>query len=299
LNKMVARNGLKVFQRFLHANSHLRNPEVTSRQKELMSRGLPRKSPIPGVKKIILISSAKGGVGKSTSTVNIALATARHHTSPKVGILDADVFGPSIPKLMNLSGNPALTDTNLMEPLINYGVKCMSMGFLVDENDAVVWRGPMVISAIQKLSRQVAWEPLDYLFIDMPPGTGDTQLSISQTLQVDGAVVVTTPQDIALLDARRGAEMFKKVDIPILGLVQNMSHFVCPKCQHVSHIFGQDGAVTLSKEIDIPLLGNVPLDVLIREYSDKGYPVVVSHPESLQSKAYQDICEKILKCVPV
>merc|ERR1712034_119753 len=205
-----------VSNRFLHANHVIENSELSSRQKELMARGLPKKFPIPGVKKIVLISSAKGGVGKSTTTVNLALATAYHHTAPQVGILDADIFGPSIPKLMNLSGQPELSKDHLMRPLFNYGVKCMSMGFLVDERDAVVWRGPMVMSAIQKLTRQVDWSPLDYLFIDMPPGTGDTQLSISQTLPVDGALVVTTPQDIALLDARRGVEMFRKVDIPLI-----------------------------------------------------------------------------------
>ena len=297
--KMTSRNSIMTFRRFLRTDNFHRQPELTTRQRDLMSRGLPKKLPMVGVRKTILISSAKGGVGKSTTTVNLALATANHHSSPKVGILDADVFGPSIPKLMRLSGNPELTDDNLMEPLINYGVKCMSMGFLVDENDPVVWRGPMVMSAIQKLSRQVNWSPLDYLFIDMPPGTGDTHLSISQTMQVDGAVVVTTPQDIALLDARRGAEMFKKVGIPLLGLVQNMSHFVCPNCLHVSHIFGEDGAVTLSEEINAPLLGNIPLDVRIREHADKGYPIIVSHPDSLQSKAYKEISEKILLSVPV
>lgn len=290
---------LNIFRRCFHLNPLLCLPELTTRQAELMSRGLPKKSPIPGVGKIILISSAKGGVGKSTTTVNIALAATRHHTAPRVGILDADVFGPSIPKLMRLNGNPVLTEDNLMEPLVNYGVKCMSMGFLVDEKDAIVWRGPMVMSAIQKLSRQVHWSPLDYLFVDMPPGTGDTQLSISQTLHVDGAVVVTTPQDIALLDARRGAEMFKKVHIPILGLVQNMSHHVCPSCGHVSHIFGEDGGVSLCEEMGIPLLGSVPLDLKIREHSDKGYPMVVAQPDSLQSNAYQDISDKILQNFPV
>ena len=210
------------------------SPAIDSqvKQRELMARGLPKKQPLPGVKRIILVSSAKGGVGKSTTTVNLALAMMKHEQAPKVGILDADVFGPSIPKLMNLQGEPALNDENLMEPLVNYGIKCMSMGFLVNETDPIVWRGPMVMSSLQKLTRHVDWAPLDYLLIDMPPGTGDTQITITQLLPVDGAVIVTTPQDIALLDARRGIEMYRKVIIPILGLVQNMSHYVCPKCEH-------------------------------------------------------------------
>lgn len=267
---------------------------VTPKQRELMARGLPKKQPLPGVKKIILVSSAKGGVGKSTTSVNVALALANHQNAPKVGILDADVFGPSIPKLMNLSGNPSLTDNDLMEPLVNYGVKCMSMGFLVEENEAIVWRGPMVMGALQKLTRHVDWSPLDYLIIDMPPGTGDTQLTITQMLDVNGAVIVTTPQDIALLDARRGIEMFRKVNIPILGIVQNMSHYICPNCQHVEHIFGHDGAKKLSDDFGTEILGNVPLDLQIREYSDKGYPIVLSQPKSSQSFVYKEISAKVI-----
>jgi len=277
-----------------HASNFTVGSKVTPKQRELMGRGLPKKEPLPGVKNIILISSAKGGVGKSTTTVNVALALANHEDTPKVGILDADVFGPSIPKLMNLSGNPALTHDNLMEPLINYGVKCMSMGFLVDEDEAIVWRGPMVMSALQKLTRNVAWSPLDYLLIDMPPGTGDTQLSITQLLPIKGAVIVTTPQDVALLDARRGIEMYRKVNIPILGIVQNMSHYTCPKCHHTEHIFGNNGAMKLSRDLDTEILGNIPLDLQICEYSDKGFPIVLSKPNSPQSSSYREISSTIL-----
>eukprot|EP00111_Clytia_hemisphaerica_P005143 TCONS_00014808-protein len=200
--------------------------------------------------------------------------------------------------MMNLSGEPRVTKENLMIPQVNYGIKCMSMGFLVDENSPIVWRGPMVISAIQKLLFQVQWGHLDYLFIDMPPGTGDTQLSISQLIQINGAVIVTTPQDIALLDARRGAEMFKKVDIPILGLVQNMSQFVCPKCEHVTHVFGDNGAMKLVKDMNIELLGDVPLHLEIRETSDQGIPVVAANPSSPQSLAYCNIASKITEKLP-
>jgi len=265
-----------------------------------MAKGLPKRQALPGVKKIVLVSSAKGGVGKSTTTVNIAMAMATNNKQAlSIGVLDADVFGPSIPKLLNLRGNPVVNDKNLMEPLRNYGIKCMSMGFLVNEEDAIVWRGPMVMSAIQRLTRQVDWAPLDYLFIDMPPGTGDVQLSISQLLPVDGAVIVTTPQDIALLDARRGVEMLNKVDIPVLGLVQNMSHFVCPKCEHVSHIFGNDGARKLSRDLNTEILADVPLDLAICEHADKGLPIVIAQPHTAMTSAYRQIADKILTKLPL
>jgi len=220
-----------------------------------MARGLPKKWPIAGVKHVVVVASGKGGVGKSTTSVNLALGMLASNQSLHVGLLDADVYGPSIPKMMNLNGQPELTKQNQMKPLVNFGVPCMSMGFLVEEGSPIVWRGLMVMSAIEKLLRQVAWGELDILVIDMPPGTGDTQLSISQHIPISGAVIVTTPQDIALLDARRGAEMFRKVDVPVLGLIQNMSHYVCPKCQHKAYIFGQDGARNVAKEMDLELLG--------------------------------------------
>lgn len=272
---------------------------VTDHQRQLMARGLPKKLAIPGVKHILLVASGKGGVGKSTTTVNLAASLSRCRSNPRIGILDADIYGPSIPKMMNLSGNPELDDSNRMVPLTNYGIKCMSMGFLVEENVPIVWRGPMVMSAIERLTRQVAWGELDYLLVDMPPGTGDTQLTISQRLPVSAAVVVTTPQDIALLDARRGAEMFRKVDIPVLGLVQNMSSYACANCGHVEHIFGQDGAKKLASEIDVKLLGDVPLDLRIRETSDQGFPISLSSPESPQAESYMSIARQVLEGIPI
>ncbi|ORX56758.1 nucleotide binding protein [Hesseltinella vesiculosa] len=256
-------------------------------------RGLPQKTSIPGVKNVIVISSGKGGVGKSTTAVNLALATAgmKH----RVAILDADIFGPSVPKLMNLHGEPDLTETgDRLIPLVNYGVQCMSMGFLVDKEAPVVWRGLMVMKALQQLLYQVAWDNVDYLFVDMPPGTGDVQLTLSQQVIIDGAVIVSTPQDIALIDAVKGTNMFKKVNVPILGLVQNMSLFVCPNCQHESHIFGHDGAARVADKLKIDFLGEVPLHADICELSDAGQPIVVSQPESPFAKHYRDIASNIL-----
>ncbi|XP_041374906.1 iron-sulfur protein NUBPL-like isoform X2 [Gigantopelta aegis] len=260
-----------------------------------MARGLPKRKPIPGVKNIIVVASGKGGVGKSTTAVNLALGIVANEPHVQVGLLDADVFGPSIPRMMNLSGKPQISSDNLLVPLVNYGIKCMSIGFLVEEKAAIIWRGPMVMSAIEKLLRQVAWSPVDYLVIDMPPGTGDTQLSISQNVPISGSVIVTTPQDIALLDARRGAEMFRKVDIPVLGVVQNMSVFICPNCGHQEHIFGKDGAERMAKEINVQVLGNIPLDKSIRELSDTGQPIVIARPDSPQAEAYKSIAATIVK----
>ncbi|XP_053139557.1 iron-sulfur protein NUBPL isoform X4 [Hemicordylus capensis] len=201
--------------------------------------------------------------------------------------------------MMNLKGSPEVTPKNLMRPLVNYGIACMSMGFLVEETSPIVWRGLMVMSAIEKLLRKVDWSQLDYLVIDMPPGTGDVQLSISQNIPIAGAVIVSTPQDIALLDARRGAEMFRRVNVPVLGLVQNMSIFQCPKCKHETHIFGNDGVRNLANDLDLDVLGDVPLHVHIRETSDTGKPIVVSQPQSNVTQAYLKIAAEIVKKLPV
>ncbi|KAM7447210.1 hypothetical protein ABFA07_004636 [Porites harrisoni] len=276
-----------------------KSPSLEEHQKERMARGLPKRKSIHGVKHVVVVASGKGGVGKSTTAVNLALGMLASGQSLRVGLLDADVYGPSIPKMMNLSGEPELTKQNQMRPLVNFGVPCMSMGFLVEEGAPIVWRGLMVMSAVEKLLRQVAWGELDVLVIDMPPGTGDTQLSISQQIPISGAVIVTTPQDIALLDARRGAEMFRKVHVPVLGLIQNMSHYVCPKCQHKAYIFGQDGARNVAKEMDMELLGDIPLHIDIRETADSGKPIVVSQPDCLQSKAYKTIASRILEKLPL
>ncbi|CAK9440465.1 uncharacterized protein LODBEIA_P45650 [Lodderomyces beijingensis] len=255
-------------------------------------KGLPIKQNIPNVKNIILVSSAKGGVGKSTVSVNTALAL--HNLGHKVGILDADVFGPSIPRLMNLKGEPRLSQsTGKLLPMSNYGVQTMSMGYLIKDEQAVVWRGLMVMKALQQLLFEVEWSPVDYLVIDMPPGTGDTQLSISQLLRVAGAIIVSTPQDIALIDAVKGIAMFNKVNIPIIGMVQNMSHFICPNCSHESHIFKSEGAVKVAKEHDLKILANIPLDESICIQSDLGKPIVVSEPDSAISKEYIDVARAI------
>lgn len=268
--------------------------KLKNRQAEMMSRGLPKQKPIPGVKHVLVVASGKGGVGKSTTAVNLALGIAASHHVKAVGLLDADVYGPSIPRMMNLKGNPEVSDRNLMIPLVNYGIRCMSMGFLVEETAPIVWRGLMVMSAIERLLRQVEWGELDYLVIDMPPGTGDVQLSISQNIPISGAVIVSTPQDIALLDARRGAEMFQKVNVPVLGLVQNMSVFRCPKCDHETHIFGANGARQLATTLGLDILGDIPLHINIRETCDLGRPVVVSDPESSEAKAYVGIAQQII-----
>ncbi|XP_028250526.1 iron-sulfur cluster transfer protein NUBPL isoform X3 [Parambassis ranga] len=260
-----------------------------------MARGLPKQKPITGVKQVIVVASGKGGVGKSTTAVNLALGLMANDRSKSVGLLDADVYGPSVPKLMNLRGNPELSDHNLMIPLTNYGLPCMSMGFLVEDVAPIVWRGLMVMSAIEKLLRQVDWGSLDYLVVDMPPGTGDVQLSITQNIPIAGAVIVSTPQDIALLDARRGAEMFKKVNVPVLGLVQNMSVFQCPKCNHQTHIFGSDGARQLANTLGVTFLGDVPLHLNIRETSDRGQPVVVSSPDSPEAEAYRKVASAVVQ----
>uniref|UniRef100_A0A8C9NY94 Iron-sulfur cluster transfer protein NUBPL n=1 Tax=Spermophilus dauricus TaxID=99837 RepID=A0A8C9NY94_SPEDA len=271
---------------------------LKQRRTQIMSRGLPKQKPIEGVKQVIVVASGKGGVGKSTTAVNLALALSANDSSKAIGLLDVDVYGPSIPKMMNLKGNPELSQNNLMRPLLNYGIACMSMGFLVEETAPVVWRGLMVMSAIEKLLRQVDWGQLDYLVVDMPPGTGDVQLSVSQNIPISGAVIVSTPQDIALMDAHKGAEMFRKVHVPVLGLVQNMSVFQCPKCKHKTHIFGADGAKKLAQTLDLDVLGEIPLYPSIRETSDTGQPVVFSQPESDEAKAYLRIAMEVVRRLP-
>ncbi|XP_070787472.1 iron-sulfur cluster transfer protein NUBPL [Pituophis catenifer annectens] len=276
-------------------SSNTKDDVLQDKRSKIMARGLPKQKPIEGVKQVLLVASGKGGVGKSTTAVNVALALAANEPTKAVGLLDADIYGPSIPKMMNLKGNPEVTSKNLMRPLVNYGISCMSMGFLVEETAPIVWRGLMVMSAIEKLLRQVDWHQLDYLIIDMPPGTGDIQLSISQNIPIAGAVIVSTPQDIALLDAHKGAEMFRKVNVPVLGLIQNMSVFQCPKCKHETHIFGADGVKKLAKNIGIDVLGDIPLHVHIRETSDSGKPIVVSQPQSNVAQAYLKIAAEIVK----
>jgi ATP-binding protein involved in chromosome partitioning len=244
---------------------------------------------------IIAVASAKGGVGKSTTTVNLALAMARLGKS--VGILDADIYGPSVPRMMGIDQRPQMNAENRIIPLENYGVKCMSMGFLVDIEDPVVWRGPMVMGALGQLLGDVEWAPLDILIVDMPPGTGDAQLTIVQQAPLAGAVIVSTPQDIALLDARKGLNMFRQVDVPILGIIENMSYFSCPHCGERTDIFDHGGARATAEQMGCEFLGEIPLDAVIRETSDGGQPVVVSQSGSVHAKTYMEIAAKILASI--
>ncbi|MCM2252652.1 MAG: iron-sulfur cluster carrier protein ApbC, partial [Ramlibacter sp.] len=232
---------------------------------------------LPKVKNILAVASGKGGVGKSTTAVNLALALAAEGAS--VGLLDADIYGPSQPMMMGINGRPESADGKTMEPLENYGVQVMSIGFLVAQDEAMVWRGPMATQALDQLLRQTNWSDLDYLVVDLPPGTGDIQLTLSQRVPMTGAVIVTTPQDIALLDARKGIKMFEKVGVPILGLVENMAVHICSKCGHAEHIFGEGGGKRMAAEYGIDYLGGLPLDIRIREQADGGKPTVVADPD--------------------
>lgn len=246
---------------------------------------------IPGIKHIIAVASGKGGVGKSTVSVNLALALSL--ASHKVGMMDADIYGPSQPRMMGLSGQPGTKDGKILEPMENYGVKCMSMGFLVPDDTPMIWRGPMVMSAIQQLLREVNWGELDVLVVDMPPGTGDAQLTMVQQVPLAGAVIVSTPQDISLLDARKGLNMFRKVEVPVLGIIENMSYFSCPSCGHRSEIFSHGGARLEAERLGVDFLGEIPLDIEIRETSDGGHPIVVSKPDSDNAKVFREIGERV------
>jgi ATP-binding protein involved in chromosome partitioning len=245
----------------------------------------------PGVKHIVAVASGKGGVGKSTTAANLALAMAINGL--KVGLLDADIYGPSMPRMLGISGQPDSADGKILEPMQNYGVKVMSMGFLVDEETPMIWRGPMVMSALQQMLRDVNWGTLDVLVVDMPPGTGDAQLTMAQSAPLAGAVIVSTPQDIALLDARKGINMFRKVDVPVLGVIENMSYFCCPNCGHRSDIFSHGGARKEAERYGAEFLGEIPLDIVIRETGDAGQPVVAAHPDSEHAKAYRGIAKRI------
>ncbi len=250
---------------------------------------------IPGVGAIIAVASGKGGVGKSTTAVNIALGLAANGL--KVGLLDADIYGPSVPRLLGLSGKPETQDGRTLKPMQAFGIKAMSMGFLVEEDTPMIWRGPMVMSALTQMLREVAWAPLDVLVVDMPPGTGDAQLTMAQQVPLAGAVIVSTPQDLALIDARKGLAMFRKVDVPVLGIVENMSYFLCPHCGGRSDIFSHGGARHEAERLGVPFLGEVPLDLAIRETSDAGTPIVASAPESAHAAVYKEIAARIMATV--
>ncbi len=246
---------------------------------------------MPNVKNIIAVASGKGGVGKSTTAANLALALAAE--GARVGILDADIYGPSQPMMMGISGQPESLDGKTMEPLENHGLQVSSIGFMIDPDQPMVWRGPMVTQALQQLLEQTNWRELDYLVVDMPPGTGDVQLTLSQKVPVTGAVIVTTPQDIALLDARKGLKMFEKVGIPILGIVENMSMHICSNCGHAEPIFGQGGGEKMCAEYGVDFLGALPLTMTIREQTDSGRPTVVANPDSPEATIYKQIARKV------
>ena len=250
---------------------------------------------LPGVKNVIAVASGKGGVGKSTTAVNLALALAAE--GARVGMLDADIYGPSQPLMLGIQGKPPSPDGKTITPPVNHGLQMMSMGLLVENQAATIWRGPMASQAFDQLLRLTNWgepdQPLDYLVVDMPPGTGDIHLSISQRAPLTAAIIVTTPQDIALLDARKGLQMFEKVSVPVLGVVENMAVFCCPNCGHEEHIFGQDGGVRMAEEFHVPLLGSMPLDLKIRLQADSGQPTLVAEPDSKVAGLYKDMARKM------
>ena len=253
--------------------------------------GGPTPALLPGGAAIVAVASGKGGVGKSTTAVNLALGLAA--SGHKTGLLDADIYGPSMPRMMGLTGQPSSSDGTTLDAMENYGVKVMSMGFLVEEDTPMIWRGPMVQSALEQMMRDVSWGELDIMVVDMPPGTGDIHLTLAQKVPLTGAVIISTPQDIALMDARKGLNMFRKVGVPVFGLIENMSYFTCPKCGERSEIFSHGGAKIEADRLGIDFLGEIRLDIIIRETSDGGRPIVVSEPESEHALTYRAIADKV------
>jgi len=247
-------------------------------------------NPLEGIKNVIAVASGKGGVGKSTTAVNLALALQQE--GARVGVLDADIYGPSVPRMLGINGKPESTDGKSLEPMGGHGLQAMSIGFMIDEETPMIWRGPMVTQALEQLLRDTRWKSLDYLVIDLPPGTGDVQLTLAQKVPVSGAVIVTTPQDIALLDARKGLKMFEKVEVPVLGVVENMSIHICSECGHAEHIFGSGGGEKMCDQYNVDFLGSLPLDISIRENADGGHPSVADDPNSKASEIYRDIARR-------
>ena len=268
------------------------DPRISAAVITVTSRVAPHQvqkdlSPLSAVKNIIAVASGKGGVGKSTTSVNLALALVAE--GARVGVLDADIYGPSIPRMLGISGKPDTTDGQKIVPKERYGVQAMSIGFLIEEDTPMIWRGPMVTQALQQLLNETQWDALDYLIIDLPPGTGDIQLTLCQKVPVSGAVIVTTPQDIALLDARKALKMFEKVEVPVLGIVENMAIHTCSNCGHAEHVFGSGGGESMAQQYGVPLLGSLPLAMHIREQADGGTPTVVAAPDSAAAAIYRQI----------
>ena len=266
---------------------HISNAEVSVSADMVAHKVQEGVKPLKGVKNMIAIASGKGGVGKSTLTANFALALSAE--GAKVGVLDADIYGPSQPRMLGVSGRPSSTDGKTLEPLSSYNLQVMSIGFLVDEESPMIWRGPMVTQALEQMLHNTHWDDLDYLIIDLPPGTGDTQLTLAQKVPVSGSLIVTTPQDIALLDARKAYKMFEKVDIPVLGVVENMSTHICSNCGHEEHIFGSQGGQKMADQYQLSFLGDIPLDISIRENADGGQPTVIADPDGPIAQKYKTI----------
>jgi len=274
-----------------HSHGHGVQPVAAHRPPQGAASPMSRQAEIPGVAAVIAVASGKGGVGKSTTAINLALGL--RDLGLKVGLLDADIYGPSVPRLTGLHVKPELNDERKMIPLARFGLSIMSIGFLVEEDTAMIWRGPMVMSAINQMLRDVAWGTLDILVVDMPPGTGDAQLTLAQNVPLKGAIIISTPQDLSLIDARRGLAMFRKVNVPVLGIVENMSYFQCPHCGTRSDIFGHGGARHEAERLGVPFLGEIPLHIAIRETSDSGNPIVASDPSGPHAEAYRAICGEI------
>src|SRR6185295_10900745 len=274
-----------------HSHSPGVQPVAAHRPPQGPASPMSKQAEIPGVAAVIAVASGKGGVGKSTTALNLALGL--RDLGLRVGLLDADIYGPSVPRLTGIHDKPQLNDAKKMIPLRRFGLAIMSIGFLIDEETPMIWRGPMVMSAITQMLRDVEWGKLDIMVVDMPPGTGDAQLTMAQQVPLKGAVIVSTPQDLALIDARRGVAMFKRVNVPVLGVVENMSYFLCPSCGTRSDIFGHGGAQKEAERLGVPFLGEVPLHMTIREKSDSGRPVVATEPDGPHARIYREIAAKV------
>jgi ATP-binding protein involved in chromosome partitioning len=288
--KLAKLDGIKTVSIVLTGHTALPAPPQLTPRKSAEPTG-PQK--IPGVDRIIAIASGKGGVGKSTVSANLACALAAQ--GRRVGLLDADMYGPSQPRMMGISGRPASPDGKIILPMRNHGVTMMSIGLMTNDDQAVVWRGPMLMGALQQMLTQVQWGALDVLLVDLPPGTGDVQMTLSQKAQVDGAIIVSTPQDVALIDARKGIDMFQQLNVPLVGMIENMSTHICSACGHEEHVFGHGGVAAEAAKLNIPLLAEIPLHLDIRLAADGGAPIVVSQPDSVQADAFADVAKKLIE----